>query len=40
MMLLVISGYGVFAVFVILIDFLVSKYTHCWWVTLLFKRLC
>ena len=40
MILLVISGYGVFAVFLILIDFLLSKYTHYWGVTLLFKRLC
>jgi len=37
MILLVISGYGVFAVFVILIDFLVSKYTHYWGVTDLLK---
>jgi len=30
MMLLVISAYAFFVVFVILIDFLVSKYTHYW----------
>jgi len=29
-MLLVIFAYAVFAVFVILLDFLVSKYTHYW----------
>jgi hypothetical protein len=29
-MLLAISAYAVFAVFLILIDFLVSKYTYYW----------